>query len=74
MQLGINYGNIVLYIIASTFKNKGNVTLIVPKQKTLWDNIGIKKLKINNFDKKVKKIYDYTNFSLNKLIYKKKEI
>ena len=70
LQLGINYGNLVLYIISSLKQNNGKITLIVPKQKTEWNNIGINKMKRNKLYKNVNRIFDdeTTNVSLSKLI------
>jgi hypothetical protein len=73
LQLGMNYGNLVPYIIASVLKNNGDITLIIPKQKTIWNNIGINKLKKNKIYNKIKTIYDNTNYSLAKLISLKKK-
>jgi hypothetical protein len=75
LQLGINYGSVLLYIVSALSENKGIITLIIPKQKTTWNNIGIKKLINNKLIKNIKTLYDNdsSNYSLSKLIKNKEK-
>ena len=71
LQLGVNYGNISLYIFSALMQNKGNGVMVVPKQKTIWNNMGINMIKKNKLLSKVNTIFNFTNESLSKMLNNK---